>query len=87
MNAATALKEIKRLVAEGSWYVSRHALARQGERNVSVDEIEVALLEAFRCEPADGTNWKVHGPARLGGLVVVVAVEDSVVVVTVWRKS
>jgi hypothetical protein len=56
-----------------------------GERGARYEDVRHALAGARTCRAADGGRWKVAGDDLDGDeLVVVVAVEAGVVVVTVY---
>ena len=84
--AAEALADIKGYAAAGRIEVVPHAKQRMLQRNVRRLDLENALKNAKVCVPASNPeNWKVTGPDADGDdLEVVVAIEDGVVVVTVY---
>lgn len=85
MTPEEALKSIVRLSATRSVRYTAHAHQRMNQRNVQRADVESALLFPSRCVPADPGRWKVTGPDADGDdLDVVVAIEDSVIVVTVF---
>lgn len=84
MTTAEALDTIRSLASRGRVVFSRHAQQRMQQRNVSFKDAFAALAGAQVCE-ATGNNWKVTGPDVDGDpLTCVVALEDGVVVVTVY---
>jgi len=55
------------------------------ERGAVLDDVQRALTSATRCSAADKGRWKLTGRDRDGDeLTVVIALEDGVVVVTVF---
>lgn len=84
MTPAEALDTIRNLASRGRVLFSRHAQQRMQQRNVSYKDAFSALSHASACE-GNGDNWKVTGPDVDGdALTCVVALEDGVVVVTVY---
>lgn len=84
MTTAEALDTIRNLASRGRVVFSRHAQQRMQQRNVSYKDAFTALVGAHGCE-VNGENWKVTGPDVDGDpLTCVVALEDDVVVVTVY---
>jgi len=64
---------------------TRHARERMAARGAIAKDVLAALSGAGACEAADGGRWKVTGPDLDGDdLTAVVAIEDDVVVVTVF---
>jgi len=79
-----ALAAIRRHIAAGHWTVRNHAQKRMAQRNVTMKDIRSALMGARDCQ-GKGTKWKVTGPDVDGDdLTCVVALENGVVVVTVY---
>jgi hypothetical protein len=85
VTAAEALRDIRGYAAAGRYAVSAHARKRMRERSVREGDLRNALVNAGACvEQADGT-WKVSGEDLDGDeLTVVVAIEDGLVVVTLF---
>jgi hypothetical protein len=79
-----ALAEINRAGTQGNFRISRHAVQRMRERKVKWDDIKHGLMMTTSCQLQPNDCWVV--PARdLDGdvFVIVVALEDGVLVVTV----
>lgn len=81
MLASAALATAKRLVNEGKVAFTSHAVKRMKERSVTVEMAKAAVLTASRADVADGANWKLAGT---NGVVVVVALSDDCLFITVW---
>ena len=84
-----ALREIKRLVAAGRWRLSSHVERDHPERAIRAPEVVQALLRAHAIEEEALTGYfRVTGPARPPSkLVCIVALQESVLVVTAWRRA
>jgi hypothetical protein len=56
------------------------------ERGARFEDVRHALISATCCKPSNDSKWKVTGGQDLDGdeLVSIVAIEDEVVVVTVF---
>lgn len=84
MTAAEALNAVRQHALAGRFVISHHAYLRMRQRNVLVRDIRSALTAASTCL-ADGEKWRVTGPDYDGDpLTCIVAVEDGVLVVTVF---
>lgn len=86
MTPAEALADIRGLARAGRVAYVRHAIERMDERGVTRNDVEHALMNALRCtwQPSKQT-WKTFGVDLSGDdLVVAVAIEDGLVVVTVF---
>ena len=88
VDVAAALEAIRGYAAAGRIVITRHARRRMWERNVSNDDLRCGLCGATGCTPAPhphGERWRVEG-ADLDGdaLTCLVAIEDGVIVVTVF---
>lgn len=80
-----ALADIRQHAAAGRIHYSGHALDRARQRGASARHIRCALTNAAMCAAADDGKWKATGPDLDGDdLTCVVALEGSVVVVTVF---
>lgn len=65
--------------------MTRHARERMRQRGADFTDVRHALIRAQTCTPADRDRWKATGPDRDGDdLTCVVALEDGVIVVTVF---
>lgn len=86
MTPAEALADIRGLARAGRVSYVRHAIERMGERGVTRNDVEHALMNAARCVwQARKETWKAFGVDLLGDeLVVAVAIEDGLLVVTVF---
>jgi hypothetical protein len=83
--SAEVLKTIRGYAAANRITLTGHARKRMAERNVRYADIRTALVNARSCRPADGTNWRATGPDVDGDdLDVVVALEDGLIVVTIY---
>jgi hypothetical protein len=88
MTTGEALKTVKAAAKAGQVFFRFHANERQAERKVTATEILHALTNATGIlDQRDGT-WKVTGPGLAGkkSLTVIVAIENGIVVITVWRN-
>jgi hypothetical protein len=80
-----ALVDIRGYAAVGRVVVTAHARARMLERNVQSGDLRSALSSAHDCKADRDGKWRVTGPDLDGDdLTVVVAIEDGVVVVTLF---
>ena len=85
MDAASALADIRGFAAANRIRILRHAWQRMGERGAQYEDVRHALAGARRCKAADQGRWKVSGDDLDGDeLTLVVAIEASVIVVTVY---
>lgn len=89
MTEAEALLLIRTYARRGWVRFKRHARDRMEERNVGEEDVERALIYAAKCGPdkENPDHWAVVGPDReSAALLVIVALEENVIVVTVWGK-
>lgn len=85
MTAAEALRDVRGYAAAGRYVVSQHARMRMQERGVREADLRNALVNARACSPQQSGNWRVEGRDLDGDdLTVVVAIEDGLVVVTLF---
>ncbi|MBI2895514.1 MAG: DUF4258 domain-containing protein [Deltaproteobacteria bacterium] len=85
MIATEALGEVRRQAGLGRVQFSGHARDRMRERGATKNDVVSALANGTSCKAAEGGKWKVTGPDIDGDdLTAVVAIEDDVVVVTVF---
>lgn len=85
MTPAEALRTIRGLARAGRYVISDHAAKRMNQRNVRPVDIRCALQGATECIVLPDERWKTTGPDFDGdGLTCVVAIEDKVVVITVF---
>lgn len=85
MTKSEALDTIRGLALANRIVASGHAQARMVQRNVSMRDIRSALARATGVLPQKNGSWKVDGPDVDGDdLTVVVAIEDGLIVVTVF---
>jgi hypothetical protein len=86
VTSSEALRHIRGYAAAGRVQFSRHAYQRMDERGSSARDVITALANAVHCVPASGTDcWKAVGPDLDDDeLSVVVAIEDGLVVVTLF---
>jgi hypothetical protein len=85
VDAKAALADIKGFGAANRIRIGRHAWERMAERGVLYEDVRNALATARRCKAQDGGRWKVSGSDRDGDeLVLIVALEAGVIVVTVF---
>jgi hypothetical protein len=81
---AEALQAIRALAVKGRVRVKPHAYQRMQQRNVTFRDVSSALCRASTCE-VNNDKWRVTGPDGDGdSLTCIVAVEDDVVVITVF---
>ncbi len=86
MTPSEALADIRGFASAGRIVYGFHARQRMRERRVRQVDVQTALVGAVACrfQPEEGT-WKATGPDADGDeLTVIVALEDGVVVVTVF---
>lgn len=86
MTPAEAQGAIRGLARAGRVRYVRHAVERMDERGATRNDVEHTLMNASRCvwQPSKET-WKVFGMDLSGDeLVVAVAIEDGLLVVTVF---
>jgi Domain of unknown function (DUF4258) len=82
---AEALEYVRGCAAAGRYIVSRHALQRMRDRRVRAGDLRHALMNASSCAEQSGGIWRVFGEDLDGDeLTVVVAIEDGLVVVTLF---
>ena len=80
-----ALENVRGYAAAGRVRVSSHARARMKQRNVRREDLRSALVYAAACSAQVEGTWKVAGPDADGDdLTVVVAIEEGLLVVTVF---
>lgn len=85
MDAATALADIRGFASANRIRIAGHAWERMGERGARYEDVRHALSGARKCKAADLGRWKVSGDDLDGDeLILVVAIESGVVVVTVY---
>jgi hypothetical protein len=85
MTLAEALADIRGYARAGRVVITFHAQVRMEERGVDFEDALCALMNAARCKGVPDDRWKVWGPDRLGDeLALIVALEDGVIVVTVF---
>lgn len=86
MDASTALGLVRAYAVAGRIVVTQHAEERMRQRNVKKADLRCALINARGCvSGASADTWKVSGPDTDGdALDVVVALENGVIVVTVF---
>jgi hypothetical protein len=86
---AEALADIRGPARGGRTFHVRHAIERMDERVGTRNDVEHALMNAARCtwQPRKET-WKAYGVDQSGdGLLVAVAIEDGLLVVTVFQEQ
>jgi Domain of unknown function (DUF4258) len=80
-----ALADVRGYAAAGRYRLSKHAQVRAAERNVRARDVRRALCSAALCKGQGEGTWKVTGPEADGDdLVLVVAIEGEVIVVTLF---
>lgn len=85
MTPAEALQDIRGYALAGRIEVVPHASRRMRERGVIVDDLWHALTTATACKAEPEERWRVDSTDLEGdALAVVVALEDGVVVVTLF---
>lgn len=86
MTDADALATIRRLAGAGHFYILPHARKRAAERGVQPRDIRYGLENArVATWQADHETWKVESSDLDGeALTLAVAIEASVIVVTVF---
>lgn len=84
MTAEDALRDVRGYAAASRFRVTRHAQIGMRERGATFGDVQHALVNAETCA-TEGARWRVNGADRSGDeLLVVVALDDGVVVVTVF---
>jgi len=85
VNALQALANIRGYASADRIEYTSHARLRMSQRVVSFADVRHALMKARGCREQDAGTWKVEGVDRSGEeLTVIVALEGTVVVVTVF---
>jgi pentatricopeptide repeat protein len=85
VTAPEALRDIRGYALAGRIEVTSHALRRMRERGVLWGDLRHALADATACNSEPGDRWRVKGTDLEGDvLTVVVALENRVVVVTLF---
>jgi hypothetical protein len=85
VDAATALADIRGYATANRISIADHAWRRMGERGARYEDVRHALAGARRCVAVERGRWKVSGEDLDGDeLILVVAIESGVVVVTVY---
>lgn len=80
-----AIANICGYAAAGRISVTTHARTRMNQRNVRPGDVRSALVSAEACKAQPQGTWKVVGPDMDGdSLTLVVAIEEGVLVVTVF---
>ena len=80
-----ALALVRGYASAGRFVVAGHARQRMRERSVSFADLRHALVNAKRCSAQENERWKVFSTdLDDDDLTVIVALEDDVVVVTVF---
>jgi hypothetical protein len=81
------LDQIKRMAARGDMVISRHARDRMDERGATFRDVTSAIATATAATfQAERDTWKVTGGTDLDSddLTVVLAIEDNLIVITVF---
>lgn len=85
MSPAEALEVVREAGLRGVFRISGHARTRMEERGVRYADLRFGLSNATRCVPQDRDRFRVASTDLDGdALDVVVAIEDHVVVVTLF---
>jgi hypothetical protein len=86
MNPAEALRHIRGYAAAGRVRFVHHAYQRMDERGATVRDVIKACANATQCtRAAQADRWKATGPDLDGDeLTVVVAIEDGLLVITLF---
>lgn len=85
MTPAEAIQDIRGYALAGRIDVTPHAGRRMRERGVIFDDLRHALATATACRSEPDDRWRVDSTDVAGdALTVVVALEDGVVVVTLF---
>jgi hypothetical protein len=81
-----ALLQIQRAGATGRFEIERfHALPQMRARGVSREDVKFGLQMAVTCQLQANGRWKVHTlDLSQESLVVIVAIQDGVLVITVF---
>lgn len=81
-----ALADVHGYASAGRIRIVSHARQRMRERGARFEDVRQALISATCCGPANDGKWKVTGGQDLDGdeLISIVAIEDEVVVVTMF---
>jgi hypothetical protein len=89
------LRKIKDHIRSGTYVVSRHAIQRQHERLISLDDVLYVLQNGLRREDKDlfdtkRQSWKyaIHGKTMDGAKIrVIISFEEEMVIITVMVES
>jgi hypothetical protein len=82
---AEALRDIRGYAAAGRVRFSYHAYDRMDQRGATERDVIAACARAKKCKRAAQGRWKVTGPdIDSDDLTVVVAIEDGLLVVTLF---
>ena len=86
MSPTEALETIRRYAVAGLVAFTAHARGRMAQRNVSLDDVLRALINAKSARATDAADkWIACGPDLDGSdLDVVVVIEAGLVVITVY---
>ena len=85
MDEDHVLETIRGYAAANRYELSDHAYSRMKQRNIRIADIHNALTKAFRCSSQQNERWRVDGPDMDGdGLTLIVAIEDDLIVVTLY---
>ena len=86
MAPAVAIKKVRQLASLGRFFITPHARERMAQRGVRAADVRYGLIHASRATwQAERATWKI-GTKDLTGdeLMLAVAIEASVIVVTVF---
>lgn len=85
MTDAEALATVRQYGAAGRFYLTPHARERAAERGVRIADVRHGLANAAACKLQERGTWRVDAADRDGEpLAMAVAIEASVIVVTVF---
>ena len=85
MTPVDALEMIHEYAAANRIAVTDHARRRMRERGVTFGDLQHALANASSCSAQESGTWRADGRDRDGDeLTVVVAIEDGLIVVTLF---
>ncbi len=84
MSATAAARQVRELAKQDKIYITKHALERMTERKFTYEGIKRALSFAVRAVASTNDSWEIYGKDDDGrDCKVVVAIKDSIIVITV----
>lgn len=86
MNPTSARRRIRELARAGQYVITEYCALRLLQRVITEGDVAAALTGASVCRPQPNGRWKVEGDDGDGEtLLLVVALQQGVVVVTAYR--